>query len=184
MTQQNSRNLSYALMLSEDDAGALRHMLRAVKADAIKKFGEVGDWPDDMLKRIEAALAQQAVCNTGFCGNGFHIHDCALAQQAQPVMNEPWPVIWSDAGYGFEKARLANGFIKMSVGWDSTVPKGTPTGWKATVNGMRLRAIFESAAEAKSHAEGFARRRMRVALDELREWVIHGDSTAKPGEGE
>lgn len=78
--------------------------------------------------------------------------------------------MWIDGKYGFIYLKL--GHFTGTIGWESTVPKGTPTGYKVSFEHVTLRARFQSQDEAKKALLALATSELdkaKKALEDLQE---------------
>jgi hypothetical protein len=73
---------------------------------------------------------------------------------------------WIERGYSAHMLPLCKGVI-VDICWDSTVPKGTETGYKVTFLGRTLAKPFQHIEEAKKSGEEFARKVLNEALSQL-----------------
>lgn len=79
---------------------------------------------------------------------------------------------WKNAGYGFETLSLAGGLIAISVGWDSTSPKRTPSGYRYTIQGYRSTRLYDSMQDCKSDAIERVRKLLSRGLADLSELLM------------
>lgn len=82
---------------------------------------------------------------------------------------------WSEH-YNCYACRLASGAMTLSVAWNSTAPKGTPSGYVVSVAGRRLKELSPNAEHGKQRAVLLARRILAEIAAEL--------DTAAPPSGE
>jgi hypothetical protein len=59
------------------------------------------------------------------------------------------------------------GKFRLSVEWDSMVSKGTPTGYRASFEDVRLKTIFQDVTSAQLAAEKLARKKLALAVAAL-----------------
>jgi len=75
---------------------------------------------------------------------------------------------WIDGQYGFYYLHVdKQGQLRVTIGWDSTVPKGQPTGYKVSFAGYTLVKRYQSLEEAKQAGEALAKRILIKALANL-----------------
>jgi len=69
---------------------------------------------------------------------------------------------WTDKGYNQHYAQI--GAFTLHVGWDSTVSKGQPTGFKVSFAGLTLKNRFGDLEEAKAAGIRLARKKLEEAV--------------------
>lgn len=66
-------------------------------------------------------------------------------------------VTWTER-FNCHSAKLAGGAVTMQVDWNSTAPKGSPSGFVVKVQGRTLKQLFVSLDEGKAAAVRLARK--------------------------
>lgn len=64
---------------------------------------------------------------------------------------------WSEH-YNVATARLGGGALTMTVAWNSTAPKGSPSGYTVSVGPRRLKELVQSMDDGKAAAIRLAKR--------------------------
>ena len=86
-----------------------------------------------------------------------------------PGLQKDTEMKWTEDRWGYHHLVISDGLIRASVGWDSMIPKGTPTGFKVAIGVFRYRRVFDDLQKAKDFTEKEIRKLIKKAQLEVEE---------------